>query len=416
MQNRLKIIFIILSLWPISIFGQIGTSSPYTRYGVGDLFKNSFGTSRAMGGIYSSMRSQNEINYKNPASYSSQDTLSFLFDFGLFTKMTEMETTVDAANFHNTSFDHLAFAIPISKWMNISTGVVPYSTVGYNIETRTQKEYFPDIIHYHYGNGGYNQFYLGASIELFKQFSIGFNYLYTFGDVEHNSLTYLDTTESFTTASAELYKLSASSFSIGVQYYNTFNNNLQFSVGAVYEHQNNLGGEFQDYTIVTNGSLAIDTLNNTLEDTYAMTVPNALSVGFSLGKKNKWKAGIDYRTQDWSGTMNGSSLFNEYNSIGVGFEYVPDFYSLTNYFARIRYRIGGFYENDYISFNGEDLIKYGLTFGFGIPIAFPYTTLNVGCEIGKRGTTDNGLIEENYALFSFNLVFYDIWFVKRKYH
>ena len=61
-----------------------------------------------------------------------------------------------------------------------------------------------------------------------------------------------------------------------------------------------------------------------------------------------------------------------------------------------------------------DIKNYGITFGFGFPIDNQRTCVNLSCTLGKRGTTDNGLIEENYALFGINLTLYDFWFFKRQ--
>jgi hypothetical protein len=41
--------------------------------------------------------------------------------------------------------------------------------------------------------------------------------------------------------------------------------------------------------------------------------------------------------------------------------------------------------------------------------------LNFSCSFGKRGTTENNLIEENYTAFGVNLTLYDFWFLKRKF-
>ena len=62
---------------------QSGTNSPYTRYGFGQLSDQSFGNSKAMGGIAYGLRDGLHINAANPASYSAVDSLTFLFDAGM---------------------------------------------------------------------------------------------------------------------------------------------------------------------------------------------------------------------------------------------------------------------------------------------------------------------------------------------
>jgi len=43
-----------------------------------------------------------------------------------------------------------------------------------------------------------------------------------------------------------------------------------------------------------------------------------------------------------------------------------------------------------------------------------FSNLNLGFEYGKKGTTDNGLLEEKYVNFRLSLSLNDIWFKKRK--
>ena len=52
---------------------QNNTNSPYTRYGYGDLSDQSFGNSKAMGGIAFGLRDGAQINPLNPASYTAID-------------------------------------------------------------------------------------------------------------------------------------------------------------------------------------------------------------------------------------------------------------------------------------------------------------------------------------------------------
>ena len=61
---------------------QNNTNSPYTRYGYGDLSDQSFGNSKAMGGIAFGLRDGAQINPTNPASYTAIDSLTFLFEGG----------------------------------------------------------------------------------------------------------------------------------------------------------------------------------------------------------------------------------------------------------------------------------------------------------------------------------------------
>lgn len=83
MKNLDKIQFVIafafLCLFRLN--GQYALYSPYTRYGIGEIVVDGTGVLKAIGNSSSAFRQNNKINFNNPASYSEQDTLSFLFNF-----------------------------------------------------------------------------------------------------------------------------------------------------------------------------------------------------------------------------------------------------------------------------------------------------------------------------------------------
>ena len=89
-----------------------------------------------------------------------------------------------------------------------------------------------------------------------------------------------------------------------------------------------------------------------------------------------------------------------------------------NYVERMAYRVGGRFSNSHLEINNTGWNEYGITFGLGLPVrrsesSFP--RLNFGFEYGKRGTTDSGLIEEEFFNFNVGLTINATWFRKRKY-
>jgi len=98
-----------------------------------------------------------------------------------------------------------------------------------------------------------------------------------------------------------------------------------------------------------------------------------------------------------------------------GIEITPDAFSIRSYWSRIQYRAGCFYENSYITINGQQINGYGVTFGLGLPFSRALSSLNISAELGRLGTTDNNLIRESYAKFTLHLLLHDRWFIKRKF-
>ena len=98
-----------------------------------------------------------------------------------------------------------------------------------------------------------------------------------------------------------------------------------------------------------------------------------------------------------------------------GVEYTPEYNSITRYFKRINYRIGGAYNSTPLQFAGNQLKDISITFGFGLPVRKSRTKYDVSCTFGNSGTTEDNLIKENFFRIGLSVSYDGIWFVKRKY-
>jgi hypothetical protein len=91
---------------------------------------------------------------------------------------------------------------------------------------------------------------------------------------------------------------------------------------------------------------------------------------------------------------------------------MPDYTSFTNYFKRMVYRAGLRYANTGMIINNEAINDFGITFGTELPLR-DISNLNLGFELGRRGTIDAGLIRENYFKINIGLSLNAKWFQKR---
>ncbi len=80
------------------------------------------------------------------------------------------------------------------------------------------------------------------------------------------------------------------------------------------------------------------------------------------------------------------------------------------------------YSDTYLQLNNNQLKQYGISFGLGIPLTNSTKSLsmiNFGCEVGRKGTTENQLLQENFfnffVGFSISPAIHEEWFHKRKY-
>ena len=74
------------------------------------------------------------------------------------------------------------------------------------------------------------------------------------------------------------------------------------------------------------------------------------------------------------------------------------------------------YEKTGLMVNSQSINDMGLTLGLGLPLNGTFSNINIGFELGKKGTTSSNLVQENYANFSVGFSFNDTWFVKRKFN
>jgi len=63
---------------------------------------------------------------------------------------------------------------------------------------------------------------------------------------------------------------------------------------------------------------------------------------------------------------------------------------------------------------GTAINEYGMSFGVSLPMGLRISNINLGFEIGQRGTTDNNLIKESFYVFRLSLSLNDRWFRKQK--
>ena len=176
----------------MSAFAQSGTNSPYSQYGLGDLADECVGFNKGMGGVGYGFHKGNEVNPLNPASYASIDSVTMIFDGGLSGQITNFKEGGRKLNAKSGGFDYITGAFRLIRHVGITFGVMPYSNIGYNYTasiplddgTATTK-----LTGTYKGDGGINQLFVGAGVQLFKSLSVGFNAAYIWGDLERTVKT-----------------------------------------------------------------------------------------------------------------------------------------------------------------------------------------------------------------------------------
>lgn len=402
----------------------LGTYTPYSLFGIGEIEKQGTSLNRGMGGIGIGVRDNRYINYLNPAAITARDTLAFMLDFGVSQKnFYSTDGKVESA-FNTANMQNVMFTAPIKNKSAFIVGITPYSNIGYKFrENETNHEIitkYGDIAYEKYGTGSINQFFIGAATNIGDHFSVGAEMVYYFGTLTKNSNVEFVTDATLRDIKTGWdYSVGAVSGRAGVQYFNTFND-IEFTAGATYRFSSNLDGDYTRFATAVAGS-TIDTIKMESVPGYKVEVPSEFGLGFSFRKPDKWMAGFDYVGQNWKGSHFGDTsedMFEAVNSSSfkVGFEFIPNRYDIRYYLKRVTYRFGAYYDKTYLNLGGNQVNAAGFSVGMSMPIYRWYNAITWSVDFGQRGALDNNMVRERYIQFNFNLNLHDMWFIKRKYN
>ena len=433
----IKRIFLITILFVSFNFqAQEGTSSPYSFYGIGSLKFKGTTENRAMGGL-SIYNDSIHMNFRNPASYVGKNLFSFnnearlvKFTVGIGHSDTKLETSNASDNTTTTTFDYLGLNVPMGKF-GMGFGLIPHSSVGYKLESRNSI----DSLQYKYsGNGGLNKVFLGFGYLISDNISIGVDARYNFGNIQNNALEFLYDDEQlpldYQAREINRSDLSGINYNLGISYNAVFNEKTQLVSSLTYSPGYNLKSKNKRTfaSVIVNDSgieypineIEVDLLSLDLEET-DLKMPSKMSIGLGIGSIRNWFVGSEY-TMIKSSVFSSDLLdienatFEDSSILSIGGFYIPDYNSFNKVWQRVVYRSGIYFEKTGLNINNQSIKEFGISFGLGIPVGRLFSNLNSVVEIGRRGTTNENLVKENFVNFQLSLSLNDRWFVKRKYN
>lgn len=411
-------------------------NSPYSRYGLGDISPNQNILSRGMGGIAAGISDLQSINFVNPASYSNIPKT--IFDMGAEADTRTLKSINPTAKFTSTnlvvSYMQLAFPIRMKKankkqiFLASTFGLRPVSKINYRILKNSRISGIDSLETVYEGSGGLTQAYTGAALRI-KNFSIGANFGYMFGNKDYNTrLSFInDTINYYKSNSASETNFGGLFLNLGVQYQIRLKNEAMFRIGAYGNLKQNMKATQRtvretEVFDVTGNAFRVDSVFET-NTKGTITYPSSFGVGATYQTEH-WLFGADFESTSWQNYrfFGQPDLLKNNWKMRVGTEFFPAKMNtpIKKYFSFVRYRMGFFYGPDYININ-NNLPEYGFTFGAGFPLKLRrnfYETqssmLNTAIEIGSRGNKSNNL-RENIFRVSVGVSLSDIWFRRAKY-
>lgn len=424
--TRLKVFLVAMAIVAcMGGYAQADVDSPYSLFGVGQVRSNSMNVRlKGMGGVANAMNNPGMINTGNPASLAKMDSLAFLFDAGVYFKTSSFSTSSKTEAGANASFDYMALAFGLTPWWKTGLGVQPYSSAGYKMVVDGYKEDVGRYLTVFKGSGGINQAFWSNAFKIGKHFAIGANAYYVFGNTENMTTLYLpDSTYSIGARRSTDMTISSFMFDYGMMFNTNLTPDLTLSVGLTYDQSVRLRGKQTlfirsvEEDASTEVEYVIDTVSYQVKDKAYLTMPQGIGFGFALEKDNNWCLGADFNWTQWSHFAREGVTEDLHDSwrVAVGFEYMPTYSSVSNYFRRAHYRIGGCYENGFLNIKGQNINKIGVTAGISLPLPRSLSKVNLAVEVGQYGTREAGLIQERYLRFDLGVSVFERWFMKRKY-
>ncbi len=446
MNNKKSIFLSIIFIFATVVFvmAQPKDNSPYSRYGLGDPADNNFVYFRTTG-LSGAFYNPYQINVVNPASYGYLKAT--VFDVGLYTKYARLKTKSNSTGVFSGNLEYFSLGIPLINPINdllekkerkydigLTFSLIPVTNVGYNISSTEEKEGIGTIRRNYKGTGGTYKFMTGLGGR-YENLAFGFNVGYLFGKINYDrEISFPELNASYTNNYHTDFSVNGFIYNVGAIYNVVLNKKelkenenagtkkLIFGVYGNSKTNFKTKGNVINTGIiydVSSPSTTIDTVYSDKDKTGTGTIPVNFGGSIIYNDKDKYVFGVDFSKTLWNQYTNDIKPDNLKDSykISIGGQYTPDRNSYTNYFKRVNYGIGIYYQTDPRSEGDNQFEEKGIHLGMGLPFVFKrkISRINLDLNFGNRGS--NLSISENFVKFGLSVTFNDTeWFVKRKYY
>lgn len=426
--SKHRVVLIILISLPAILFAQQNTISPYSSFGVGEFQAQEFSLNSSLGGVGVALRTENYLNPINPASLSAINKT--IFETGLKGAAIYLTDNTLSQEAFTSTLSYLSLGFPVHDGIAISGGLLPYSFKGFELrQNKSLSNEISDLTYdiNHSGSGGLNRAYANIGAQLFKGFSIGATASMIFGTIKQKRDIVFSQSNIFNRRDEHAYTVRDYIYDFGVQYLtNLGNKNLIF--GATYCPESNLSarnsGVIYTYDVSNDFEYIRDTIRVSSSSSNGLALPQSYAIGLALEEQGRWFVSGEIDFKEWTQMRLFSDLdpnLKDATQFKLGAWWIPNTKDVHNYLNIIQYRIGFNYNTGQLSVSAlgtnspqTDITDISLSFGLGLPMIRSNTIANLGIQVGKTGTTNDGLIEENYIKLHVAFTFNDKWFKKRK--
>ncbi|MBD8018183.1 hypothetical protein [Kaistella pullorum] len=419
--------FFVLPMVAAVFFASAQTigNSPYAAFGIGDVKYDNTTDVNAMGGISTAYiwDFNNNFNFSNPAASKNLELTTIKVEATNENNFFKSNFDNMSVNKHSTYLSNLSIAFPLSPKVKFGVGYQPYSSKKYSVLVQNEQDGVTEANLFR-GEGTLSTVQAALAYQITPEFALGARTNFYFGNLyDINELTY---------SNAELIngyetrnKVKTFNFTLGTAYQKKYGLDRKLTLGATYTFGNTgqMETSYMNSTYYYNGN-SDKTNMSIIDEQYSSDknlIPTEFSVGAGYGRDAKWFLGtqFDYKKGETIQFLGQPFVNQNSYRIAAGGWYLPNFNNFRSYFSRVTYRYGAYYEKGNLSFNGTDINQFAITGGLTLPFenrsANRLSGIDVGLEIGKRGTLENNMIRQNFVNFRIGLNFADKWFQKRLY-
>ena len=207
---------------------------------------------------------------------------------------------------------------------------------------------------------------------------------------------------------------------LGVQYHVNVNPDNRLGIGLTYSPGKTLLGN----AYVVRYAIDADVLPDTLGEKslrHNADLPATYGAGLNWTWRNKLMVEADFTYQPWAKAKSvtwptewnvESTRFANRYQVGLGASYTPSVRG--DYFRRVTYRAGAFFNRDYVMVGDNNVRDYGVSCGFGFPTVSDKSIINLGFEYRHRQAHPNPMVKENYFCVRLGINFNELWFFQNK--
>ncbi|QQS37832.1 MAG: hypothetical protein IPM56_07775 [Ignavibacteriales bacterium] len=390
------------------------SSSPYSRFGIGDIMHSYSSRSLGMGELGTASTDGEFISSINPAGWYKMGRTRIELSLKYFGTIVSDDNN---KNYYGSmEFNGLTFAFPVSSeyGMSVAGGMIPYSNVGYKTQQTVSSNLTTGDYNLEFeGSGGLTKIFLGSSYKLPFDAVLGASLDYYFGNLNYRSRIDFLNSSNYDTEFNRKYNPSGYGSTIGI-ISPDFSGFLKSEEISDFRLGLSLG-LFSEMDVDTSLFSSSPLQNDTLSiNKVKMKIPLQTAIGLSFVMSKNYHVYVDYLMQSWSNfefdSKKSEQLQNSF-ILSAGMEYKPLKELGATFWEQIIWRCGLSYEKTPYFVNSTSINQYAVSAGLSFPMSSA-NTIDLGFQYAMRGTTDSNLLKENLFRFNLGISFGELWFVR----